>query len=304
MARALPLAKVAPRVRPRWRTWLGYLFVLPALTLHLVVVGLPALAALLLSLFDWDGLRTPRFVGLANFQELLWQDQVFWNAFVNNLRWTVVFVTLPVLFGLLVAVALSSVDRLRTFYRTIYFLPYVFASVVVARIFGFIYHPFYGVNLLLKNWGLDFLAQSWLGDPDVALYSVMAADVWHFWGFDMMVFLSALQQIDRSLYEAAAIDGAGAGRRFWHVTVPLLRPTFAFVLLITALWSFLTFDYVYLMTSGGPAHSTELMVTWIIGQTIEARRAGYASALAVMLTLLSSVFIAAFIYMRRRGWEV
>lgn len=290
--------------RPRRRHLVSYLFILPALALHLLVVGVPSMAALLLSLSDWDGLRAPRFIGLANFRELLWQDEVFWQAFLNNLRWMAVFLTVPVVLGLAVAVALSQVKGLQTFYRTVYFLPYVFASVVVSRIFGFLYNPFYGVNMLLKGWGLDLFAKSWLGDPDIALYSVMAADVWHFWGFDMVVFLAALQQIEPCLYEAAAIDGADAWQRFWHMTLPMLRPTFGFILLMTALWSFLTFDYVYVMTGGGPAHSTELMATWIIGQAVEARRAGYASALAVMLALFSSAIIVAFMYLRRRELEV
>jgi raffinose/stachyose/melibiose transport system permease protein len=286
------------------RRLLGYAFVAPAVSVHLFVVGLPALAALGLSLTDWDGLRIPRFIGLANFDELIHRDGVFWQAFLNNLRWMAVFLTVPVALGLGTAVMLSRVTRLQTFYRVVFFLPYVFASVVVSRIFGFIYNPFYGVNKLFRNWGLGVLAQSWLGDPGIALYSVMAADVWHFWGFDMVVFLAALQQIDPSLYEAATIDGAGGWQRFWHMTVPLLRPTFGFILMMTALWSFLTFDYVYVMTGGGPAHATELMATWIIGTAVEARRAGYASALAVTLTLLSSVVIAGFLYLRRRGVEV
>lgn len=305
MAQAVPATAAAPRGRRRTRQrLLGYAFVAPAVAVHLFVVGLPALAALGLSLTNWDGLRIPRFIGLANFEELIQRDDVFWQAFLNNLRWMAVFLTIPVALGLGTAVMLSRVTRLQTFYRVVFFLPYVFASVVVSRIFGFIYNPFYGVNKLFKDWGLDVLAQSWLGDPGIALYSVMAADVWHFWGFDMVVFLAALQQIDPSLYEAATIDGAGGWQRFRYMTVPLLRPTFGFILMMTALWSFLTFDYVYVMTGGGPAHATELMATWIIGTAVEARRAGYASALAVTLTLLSSVVIAGFLYLRRRGVEV
>jgi raffinose/stachyose/melibiose transport system permease protein len=305
MAQAVPATAAALGGRRRTRQrLLGYAFLAPAVAVHLFVVGLPALAALGLSLTDWDGLRIPRFIGLANFEELIQRDGVFWQAFLNNLRWMAVFLTIPVALGLGTAVMLSRVTRLQTFYRVVFFLPYVFASVVVSRIFGFIYNPFYGVNKLFRDWGLDVLAQSWLGDPGIALYSVMAADVWHFWGFDMVVFLAALQQIDPSLYEAATIDGAGGWQRFRYMTLPLLRPTFGFILMMTALWSFLSFDYVYVMTGGGPAHATELMATWIIGTAVEARRAGYASALAVTLTLLSSVIIAGFLYLRRRGVEV
>jgi raffinose/stachyose/melibiose transport system permease protein len=305
MAQAVPATAAALGGRRRTRQrLLGYAFLAPAVAVHLFVVGLPALAALGLSLTDWDGLRIPRFIGLANFEELIQRDGVFWQAFLNNLRWMAVFLTIPVALGLGTAVMLSRVTRLQTFYRVVFFLPYVFASVVVSRIFGFIYNPFYGVNKLFRDWGLDVLAQSWLGDPGIALYSVMAADVWHFWGFDMVVFLAALQQIDPSLYEAATIDGAGGWQRFRYMTLPLLRPTFGFILMMTALWSFLSFDYVYVMTGGGPAHATELMATWIIGTAVETRRAGYASALAVTLTLLSSVIIAGFLYLRRRGVEV
>ncbi len=132
---------------------------------------------------------------------------------------------------------------------------------------------------------------------------MLNASQWHFWGFDFMVFLAALQQIDRNLYEAASLDGASRWQIFQFITVPLLRPTLIFILLMTTLWSFNAFDYVYIMTQGGPAHSSELLATWIYGSAVAARRAGYASALAVSLTLISSGVIVAYVYLRRRGME-
>ena len=288
----------------RRRRWPGYLFIVPALLLHLCVVGIPALVTFGLALFDWNGLQAPSFVGLGNFVEIATRDEVFWHAFTNNLRWLALFLTIPVALGLVAAAMLAGLGRSQFFYRTVYFLPYVFASAVVSRIFNYLYHPFYGVNLIFKQVGLPELAQAWLGNPNVVLYAVLVASQWHFWGFDMLVFLAALQQIDRSLYEAAAVEGASRWDIFRYITVPLLRPTLVFILLMTTLWSFNAFDYVYIMTQGGPAHSSELMATWIFGNAVAARRAGYASALAVSLTLISSGVIAGYIYLRKKGLEV
>lgn len=298
---ARPAIATAARRR---RRWLGYAFVAPALFLHLGIVGVPALVTFGLSTFDWDGLKPAQFIGLANFVEIFTRDDVFFKAFTNNLRWLSIFLVVPVVLGLVTAVMVGTLGKSQFLYRTIYFMPYVFSSAVTARMFNYLYHPFYGVNLVFKQIGLPQLAQSWLGNPFIVLYAVLGASLWHFWGFDFVVFLAALQQIDRNLYEAAALDGASRWQTFRYVTVPLLRPTIVFILLMTTLWSFNAFDYVYIMTQGGPAHASELLATWIYGSAVAARRAGYASALAVTLTLISSGVIVAYIYMKRRGMEV
>jgi raffinose/stachyose/melibiose transport system permease protein len=120
----------------------------------------------------------------------------------------------------------------------------------------------------------------------------------------MVIFLGALQQIDRALYEAAAIEGANGWQIFRYVTLPLLRPTLVFLLLMTLIWGFMTFDYIYIMTKGGPANSSEVMATWIYTQAVDFRRAGYASALAATLGVITASVIAVYMYLRRRGWEV
>jgi raffinose/stachyose/melibiose transport system permease protein len=298
-----PLARTVATAAHRRRRWLGYLFITPALLLHLAIVGVPAVVTFLLSTVQWDGLRPPIFVGLGNFVEIVTRDDVFWRAFTNNLRWMAVFLTVPIVLGLLAAVLVGTVGRSQFLYRTIFFLPYIFAAAVVARMFGYLYHPFYGINLVFKQIGLPDLARPWLGDPNIAIYAVMFASLWHFWGFDFLVFLAALQQLDRALYEAAALDGATRWQSFRYVTLPLLRPTLVFVVLITTLWSFNAFEYVYIMTQGGPAHASQLMATWIYSSAVAGQRIGYASALAVLLTLLASGVIAAYIYLRRKGLE-
>jgi raffinose/stachyose/melibiose transport system permease protein len=298
-ARTLTIATAVKR-----RRWLGYLFVAPALLLHLCIVGVPALATFGLSLFNWDGFKPPEFIWLGNYVDILTKDEVFLRAFTNNLRWLAIFLTVPVFIGLLTATMVSTLGKSQFVYRTTYFLPYIFSSAVVARMFNYLYQPFYGVNLILKQLGVPELGQSWLGNPNLVLFSVLNASQWHFWGFDFMVFLAALQQIDQSLYEAASLDGASRWQSFAFVTVPLLRPTIVFILLMTTLWSFNAFDYVYIMTQGGPAHASELLATWIYSNAVNSRMAGYASALAVTLTLISSGVIIGYIYLRRRGMEV
>ena len=131
--------------------------------------------------------------------------------------------------------------------------------------------------------GWDGLAKTlWLGNPKIALYSVAFVDNWHWWGFIMVLFLGALQQVDSELYEAARVDGANRFQELLHVSIPGIRPTIAFVLIMTIMWSFLTFDYVYIMTNGGPANATEIMSTYIYKNAFTKYRAGYANALCVI----------------------
>jgi raffinose/stachyose/melibiose transport system permease protein len=223
---------------------------------------------------------------------------------VNNLRWLAFFLTVPMILGLGGALVLSNIQRGQIVYRTVLFLPYILSSVIVGRLFQSLYHPFYGINQLLEAAGMEWATRTWLGDPATALYAVANASNWHWWPFPLVVFLGALQQIDRALYESAAIEGANPWQTFRYVTLPLLRPTLVFLLLMTLIWGFMTFDYIYVMTKGGPGNSSEVMATWIYSQAVDFRRAGYASALAVTLGLITAGVIAAYVYLRRRGWEV
>jgi len=160
-------------------------------------------------------------------------------------------------------------------------------------------NPFYGVNKVFKGLGLDSFTQSWLGNPKIALYSVAFVDNWAWWGFVMVIFMAAYQQIDPTYYEAAALDGASRYRTFIHITLPLIRPTLWFILLLTAMWSFKAFDFIYILTQGGPGNATELLTTWLYKEGILNFRAGYASALAVILLLISGGIILGFFRLQR-----
>lgn len=274
-------------------------FCLPAFVLLAAVIGIPSMTTLVMSLFNWDGLGTREFVGLRNFYEVLFGDSVFRIALVNNIKWAAIFLTIPIMMGLIIAFMLASVQRFRLLYMTIFFIPVILSRVVVGRLWGWILNPFFGINDLFVKLGWGSLAQSWLGDPEIALYSIAFVDNWTWWGFVMVIFLAAYQQIDPTYYEAAVIDGASPLQKFRYVTIPLVRPTLNFILLLTAVWSFKAFDFVYIMTQGGPGNATEMLSTWIYKQGILNFRAGYASALAVVLLLFSAFIIGGFLALRR-----
>ena len=282
----------------------AYLLLLPGLVIHVGVIGVPSVLTLGISTLEWDLTGPMTFVGLENYRKILFEDEVFFTAFTNNLRWLSLSMTVPLVAGLGAAVLISKTKRAQLFYRTAIFIAYIFPTVVVARLWQMFYHPFFGINQVLESAGLDWAAKVWLGDPQIALYAVAFAWNWHWWAFPMVIFLAALQQIDRAYYEAAAIEGAGDWQLFYFVTLPLLRPTLVFVVLMSLLWGFITFDYVFVMTRGGPANSSEVMSTWIITQAIDYRRMGYASALATAIGLITGAIIVCYIYLRRRGLEV
>ena len=261
----------------------AYGFILPAFIIHLCIITLPSLSTLVMSLFDWNGLGKAKFIGFDNFVEIFTKDSVVKLAVIHNLEWLAVFVTVPLILGFIVAILVSRIKRFQMFLRTVYFMPYVISAVVAGRIWTAYMNPFYGLNTIFGKMVFEKLSKVlWLGEPKIALFSVAFVDNWNWWGFVMVLFLGALQQVDPTLYEAARVDGANGLQELIHVSIPGIRQTIAFVLIMTIMWSFLTFDYVYVMTNGGPANSTEILATWIYKNAFVKYRAGYANALCVL----------------------
>lgn len=261
----------------------AYWFIFPAFLIHCCVVTLPSLSTLVMSLFDWNGLGKAKFIGFQNFVEIFTKDSVVKMAVIHNLEWLAVFITVPLILGFIVAILVSRIRRGQMFLRTVYFLPYVISAAVAGKIWTAFMNPFYGLNTIFGKLGFESLSKVlWLGDPKIALFSVAFVDNWHWWGFIMVLFLGALQQVDPTLYEAARVDGANGLQELIHVSIPGIRQTIAFILIMTVMWSFLTFDYVYVMTNGGPANSTEIMATLIYKNAFVKYRAGYANALCVL----------------------
>ena len=261
-----------------------YLFILPAFIIHMCVVTGPALSTLVMSLFDWNGLGNAKFIGLNNFKEIF-QDPLVKMSLIHNVEWLLIFITVPLFLGFVIAILVSQLKKSQMFFRTIYFVPYVISAAVAGKIWTAYMNPYYGVNQVFANLGWTKLAKTlWLGNPKIALYAVAFVDNWHWGGFVMVLVLGALQQVDPALYEAAKVDGANRFQELLHVSIPGIRQTIAFVLIMTIIWSFLTFDYVYIMTNGGPANSTEIMSTYIYKNAFVKYRAGYANALCVIQT--------------------
>ena len=283
---------------------LPWLLIVPILLLHLIVVIGPSLGAIYYSLTDWSGIGAADFIGLDNFRALFFEDMAFRNAFGNNLVWSAFFLTVPFVLALVVASLLAGVRRGAMFYRTMIFLPYVLPSVITASIWSNLLNPRLGIGAQLAKLGIPILNRAFLGNPDTVLLSVAFIDNWHFWGFLMVLFLAAMQNISPDLYDSAKIDGANRLQEFWHVTIPGIRPTLLFMFMMIAIWSFLVFDYVWLLTQGGPAGASEVLGTFLFKEAFNRFEAGYASAIGLTMSFFAILIIGTFGFLRRRGWEI
>ncbi|MEU6605864.1 sugar ABC transporter permease [Streptomyces shenzhenensis] len=283
----------------------AWLFMAPLVVVNLLVIAGPGLMSVYYSFTDWDGLNSPALVGLANYTALF-GDADFLRALLHNLLWTAFFLVVPMSLGLLGAFLLTRIKRFQLVFRVLYFVPYVIATVVSATIWRQILSPTSGIGPALSNLGIPWLKDvNFLGDGDIALGTVAFVNNWQWWGFLVVIFLASMQSIEPSLYEAARMDGANTWREFWHITLPAIRPTFMFLSLMTVIWSFLVFDYIYILTQGGPAGSTDVLSTVMYRMAFEQQQAGYASAIGVILALISAATVGGYLYLRRRlKWEM
>jgi raffinose/stachyose/melibiose transport system permease protein len=302
--RDAPASRLRRRRRPR-RTLIAWAFVAPLLVINLLVITGPGLASVFYSFTDWNGLSQPNFIGLANYGEMFTSGAVL-NALVHNILWTAFFLVVPMAMGLLGAFLLSRVRRGQVLLRVLFFIPYVLATVVSAAIWRQLLDPDGGIGAVLADLGIPFLADvNFLGNPALALGSVAFINNWQWWGFLLVIFLASMQSVDPSLYEAARLDGAGPVREFWNITLPSIRPTFIFLALMTVIWSFLVFDYIYVLTKGGPAGSTDVLSTLLYREAFENQRQGYASAVAMLLSAISAATVIGYLMLRRRmKWDV
>ena len=294
-----------PQKRNMWQKVIApWLFIAPVLLLHLVVVIGPSLAAFYYSLTDWSGIGAAEFVGLKNFQELIFEDRNYRAALLNNVSWLLFFLTVPFGMALVAAALLAQIKRGSMLFRAVMFMPYILPSVIIVSIWRNLLSPRQGVGAQLAAWGIPGLDRAFLGETTTALLTIAFIDNWHFWGFLMVLFLSAMQNIAPELYDAAKIDGANRRQEFWYVTIPGILPTIAFMLLMVGIWSFLVFDYVWLLTQGGPAGASEVMATYLYKQAFNRFEAGYASAIGLSMSLFAGAIISVFLFLRRRGWEI
>jgi ABC-type sugar transport system permease subunit len=290
--------RVGTRRRVNRRALAGYAFVTPALVLLVVFALAPFLFTLWVSVHEWNML-TPvaemPYRGLANYRYLVSDDPLFRETFGNTVYYAVGNVGISVVLALGVALILNGPIKLRAFWRAAFFMPYVTAPVAIAIVWR---------NMLDANWGminglLDRVGlpqQPFLDSLEQAMPSVIGVAIWHGVGYYMIIFLAGLQAIPHDLYEAAKLDGAGTWRLFWSITLPLLRPTLLFVIVVNTLASLQVFDLPFVLTNGGPVNQTNTLVMYMYDTAFRFLRMGRATGMAVML--FAVIFVMTMIQLR------
>ena len=274
------------------RNWLNYLYLVPIVAFVGGLIYYAIYYTAEVSLFDWNGISPERtFIGLENYWDII-RDPVFHKILLNTIVFAGLTIFIQMALGLLIAVLLKFSVVLKTVYKVIFFLPVVTAPAISSFVFRRIYSADGELNQALSAIGLGGLTQVWLADPKLALFSVAAINIWHWTGFSFLLYFAALTMIDRSIYEAALLDGASFFQMLRYVTLPLLKATHITLIILGVIGALKTFDVVYLTTGGGPGRATELMATYIFKKSIVEFDAGYAAALSIVLLLLALVITA------------
>jgi raffinose/stachyose/melibiose transport system permease protein len=295
------LTSTSPRVTRRAQARLGMLLVAPLMVLTIVFFVFPLLSSLYYSVISYDGVSAnPPFVGLANFVQLFTDAEV-WHALGNNLIWIVIGTISPLLIGLVFALLLWTVRRGSRYYRLALFFPYVMPGIAIGIVWGWIYDPINGwLNVALRLIGLGGITTGWLGNPSTALFAVLATAIWATCGFVMLIFLSALQNVDMELIDAARLDRANAVQRVWHVILPQIMPVFLMVTTVTLVGGFSVFDIVFIMTGGGPANASDVLGTYAFTNAFQLNQISYGTAIALLITALSIPCAVALNRLQRR----
>ena len=284
----------------------GYwVFLLPGLVMFLLVIILPFLVTIGASFTKWNGVTTPKFIGIDNYANAL-NDAAFWASFTNNLKLMLAMVVIPTILGLLLAGLLFNLvaprfgNRWASLFRAGFYLPQVMPVAIAGIVWGWILQPSGALNSLLQAVGLGAIAHDWLGDPGTALLSIMGMMIWFQVGFPLVIFFTALQRTDPALAEAAALDGASPWQSFIHITVPQIRPEIFVVVLMTTIATLKVFGQVYVLTRGGPGTETLVPSYYVYENFFQLAKVGYGSAIATVMALIIIILAAAFIALQSR----
>lgn len=264
----------------------AYSFIAPNFIGFCVITLVPMVFAIALAFCKWDGVHEIEFIGLQNFMDLL-GDKTFKKAFVNTIVFSLGTVPLTLICSLGLAILLNQNVKLRNFFRTVSFFPYVASLVAVAAVWNMIFSPSMGpINMILSRLGVENLPR-WAAGKDTAMITVIMFSVWKNMGYYMVIYLAGLQGINPDLKEAASLDGANRWHTFWNVTLPQLRPTTFFVVIMLTISSFKVYDQMYMITQGGPGNATITLVYDIYNVAfVNTPKYGYASAISMVLFIL------------------
>jgi multiple sugar transport system permease protein len=282
----------APLRRKLQRSLVAYLILAPALAIALLFVYYPSLYVLRLSFFDWDLISpTQTFVGFGNYLRLFAQGSDFWGSLFRTLEYCAIYIPLSMAFGLALASVLTRIKFLRGFFQSVFFIPSITSISVVSVVWSFIYNPQIGpLNQFLAHIGVPAASiPQWLNDPNLALPALAITSAWQSLGFITLLFVAGLNNIPRSYYEAAAVDGATPWSNFWKITLPLLSPVTYFVVFMLLIDSFRVFGIVAIMTQGRPLGSTNVLLYYVYKSAFQFFDAGKASASSWIIFMIIMV---------------
>jgi raffinose/stachyose/melibiose transport system permease protein len=275
----------------------------PAIILILFVFLLPFLGSIYISLTDWNGIGwNIRFVGLKNFINIF-NGRVTGEVLLNNFKYFIILVFVQNAMAVIFAVFLNEKIKGQNFFRAVLFLPTIISLVAVSFTWNLMYDPMYGpIPLVAKFLNLPFFANSmWLGNPKLALYLIAFVSMWQWTGWNMVIYYAGLQTIPAELYESASLDSASALQQIRHITIPMLAPAITINMVVSTIGVLKIFDLPFLMTNGGPGHSTETFAITIYYETFLANRVGYGTALSLFLFALVLVISSIqTVYLRKR----
>jgi raffinose/stachyose/melibiose transport system permease protein len=289
----------------------NYLFLLPGFLLFAVIIFIPFIANILISFTQWAGVKTPLFIGIDNYIKAM-TDSKFWQSFINNLLLIIAMTIIPTILGIFLSILLFEViakgplKKTAGFFRAGFYLPQVIAVVVSAVAWKWLLNPTWGaLNMIFNSIGLPGWQKNWLGDSDIAIYSIMALMVWYQIGYTLVIFLSALERINPELIESAAIDGASLRVTVFRIIIPQITFEISVVVLTTLIHALKVFGPVYAMTKGGPGEATHVLSFYSFKSFFEKSEVGYGSTVSTIISIIIVIVSIIFIrYRSRRENEV
>ena len=282
-------------LRNIYRARLAYAFLAPAFLLLITFIAYPLVRSLYLSLFEWNGISKPVFIGLENFRTLT-GDRSFLNALSNTLKFSVLTTSGTVAIGFFLAVAVERrVFGWRAF-KIIYFLPVMMAMTVVGLLWGQLFDPTFGpINLVLKALGMA-KPPVWMGDPKITLYAIIGVSIWQYAGFPMIVLLAAMENVPLEIHDAATIDGVNGWQRISHIIFPMIKGVVVVIVMLQIVFSLKVFDVIWVMTQGGPGEASNVLGVYLYRNAFVYTYFGYGSAIAVVMTVI--IFTLSMLYRR------
>lgn len=280
-----------------------YLFVLPGIILFFLIAVIPIFQTIGLSFTDWDGvkpLNTMKFIGFDNYEKVITGEE-FFHAIKNNVLWALVSVTVPIAIGVIQAnVIVNSKVKCKNLFQLLLFLPQILSSMIMSIMWLAIYDPATGLlNGILDAVGLDALIQPWLGSKETAIWCLLIMSVWSSYGFNTIIYCTAIRAVDGSMYEAAKIDGANELQLFFKITLPAISKTTTTLMLLSLIGAFKVFDVVLQMTKGGPGYNTYVISYYLYQTAFTSNKIGVGCAIAVLLTMLVLVVSNVFQWLRK-----